>query len=318
MLNAIDRMMPMLRFFRHGDGVFAHFNGMGPTAPELVATVLAYDDARGTPVANAPHSGYQRLAAGGNVVLMDTGKPPPVNLSREAHAGCLSFEFSAGPQRIVVNCGLPVVNREAWHEVARATAAHSTMVFNDASSCRFLESGSFKRLFAGSLIVGGPHNVAMTREEPEDAIVVRASHDGYADRFGVIHQRTVMLTGDGNRLEGEDSFLPSDGDRLPKQDEFVVRFHLHPMVRATRLIDGHGAMLVLPDREVWTFTAYEDPIELEDSVYLAGRDGPRRTTQIVIYGRARKVSRVRWSFTHRHPAAGDEQPERDDQPELPL
>ena len=28
LLNAIDRMMPMLRFFRHGDGSFALFNGM--------------------------------------------------------------------------------------------------------------------------------------------------------------------------------------------------------------------------------------------------------------------------------------------------
>ena len=27
--NAIDRMMPMLRFFRHSEGTFAHFNGMG-------------------------------------------------------------------------------------------------------------------------------------------------------------------------------------------------------------------------------------------------------------------------------------------------
>ena len=31
LINAIDRMMPMLRFFRHGDGTFALFNGMGPT-----------------------------------------------------------------------------------------------------------------------------------------------------------------------------------------------------------------------------------------------------------------------------------------------
>ena len=28
LLSAIDRMMPMLRFFRQGDGSFAHFNGM--------------------------------------------------------------------------------------------------------------------------------------------------------------------------------------------------------------------------------------------------------------------------------------------------
>ncbi len=48
--NAIDRIMPMLRFFRHGDGNFGLFNGMGPTPVDLLATVLAYDDARGTPV----------------------------------------------------------------------------------------------------------------------------------------------------------------------------------------------------------------------------------------------------------------------------
>ena len=71
--NAIDRMMPMLRFFRHGDGNFALFNGMGPTRSELVSTVLAYDDARGAPVANAPHSGYQRVQAGDALLLVDAG-----------------------------------------------------------------------------------------------------------------------------------------------------------------------------------------------------------------------------------------------------
>ncbi len=79
--NAVDRMMPMLRFFRHADGNFALFNGMGPTPVDLLATVLAYDDARGTPVANAPHSGYQRIEAGQTALLMDTGKPPPPALS---------------------------------------------------------------------------------------------------------------------------------------------------------------------------------------------------------------------------------------------
>ena len=71
--NAIDRMMPMMRFFRHGDGNFAHFNGMGPTLPDLMATILAYDDARGAPLSNAPHSGYQRIEVGDMLLLMDTG-----------------------------------------------------------------------------------------------------------------------------------------------------------------------------------------------------------------------------------------------------
>ena len=88
---------------------------------------------------------------------MDTGRPPPIAVSQEAHAGCLSFELSARQQRIVVNCGLPATSRESWRQVARATAAHSTVTFNDTSSCRFLESGAVQAHAASaSPIVGGP------------------------------------------------------------------------------------------------------------------------------------------------------------------
>ena len=316
--NAIDRMMPMLRFFRHGDGNFAHFNGMGPTQPDLVGTVLAYDDTRGAPLSNAPHSGYQRAVARNMLLIMDTGCPPPLHLSQEAHAGCLSFELSSGLQRIVVNCGLPAISRETWRQVARATAAHSTVVFNDTSSCRFLETGSFKRLI-GTPIVSGPMQVPVAREERPDAVIVRASHDGYTDRFSVVHQRAVKLLADGGRLDGEDLFVPSDGDLLPATvaDEFAIRFHLHPAIKANRLTDGHGVMLMLPNREVWTFSAHEDRAELEESVYLSGADGPRRAVQIVIYGRARKIPRVHWSFMHVTPASGARRG-RGEEPELPL
>ena len=141
LLNAIDRMMPMLRYFRHGDGNFSLFNGMGPTPPDLLATLLAYDAVRGAPVASAQHAGYERVEAKDLLLLMDGGAPPPIAVSQEAHAGCLSFELSVKQQRLVVNCGLPETSRENWRQVARATAAHSTVTFNDTSSCRFLEVG---------------------------------------------------------------------------------------------------------------------------------------------------------------------------------
>ena len=299
LINAIDRMMPMLRFFRHGDGSFALFNGMGPTPPDLLATILAYDDARGAPVTNAPYSGYQRLDAAGSTLLMDTGSPPPAEVSADAHAGCLAFELSSNQQRIIVNCGMPATGRENWRQVARATAAHSTVTFNDASSCRFLDSMTFRRLF-GIAIVEGPDDVTVSRETEDHVTVLRAAHDGYADRFGIIHERFVSLSEDGNRLDGEDVFLPATGNELPEdaKDQFAVRFHLHPSIRANRLTDGHGAVLLLPNKDVWNLNAHEDVVEVEESVYLAGQDGPRRTTQIVIYGRAHEVHRVHWTFSH--------------------
>jgi uncharacterized heparinase superfamily protein len=319
LLNAIDRMMPMLRFFRHGDGTFALFNGMGPTPTDLLTTILAYDDARGTPVANAPHSGYQRVDANGTVVIMDTGTPPPIAVSTEAHAGCLSFELSTRQHRIVVNCGLPATSRDSWRQVARATAAHSTVTFNDASSCRFAESGPLRHLLGGVPIVSGPSRVKIDRGEPSGAIVLRASHDGYAADFNVIHQRSLMLAADGRRLDGEDFFTPALGDALaPGQDQFAIRFHLHPAVKANRLADAHGAMLVVSNREVWTFTAYEDRVDLEESVYLAGNDGPRRAVQLVIHGRARNVMRVQWTFSLSTPQSTGMRRTRGEDLQLPL
>ena len=318
--NAIDRMMPMLRFFRHPDGNFAQFNGMGPTPVDLLATVLAYDDARGTPVSNAPHSGYQRVDAGQTVLLMDTGRPPPIALSQEAHAGCLSFEMSWKQHRLVVNCGLPAMNKENWRQVARATAAHSTVTFNDKSSCRFFESGSFRRLLGGMPIVGGPRHVKVERNDTPGGASLNASHDGYARSFGVIHSRSIRVSSDGRALDGEDSFTPADGNGFPARarDEYAIRFHLHPSVKASRLSEGRGVILLLPDREVWTFATYGETVDVEESVYLAGSNGPRRAVQIVIYGHAREVPRVRWSFRHTPPAATGTRPERADEPELPL
>ena len=153
LLNAIDRMMPMLRFFRHGDGTIALFNGMSGTPSDLLATLLAYDDTHGTPMASMPHTGFQRLDAGPMTVIMDTGPPPPANVSHEAHAGCLSFELSSGPSRIVINCGMPSTGRDNWRAFARSTAAHSTLTYNDISSCQFVELSAMKRFLHGAPIV---------------------------------------------------------------------------------------------------------------------------------------------------------------------
>jgi uncharacterized heparinase superfamily protein len=299
LINAVDRMMPMLRFFRHADGTFMLFNGMGPTPPGLLATVLAYDDARGTPVANAPYSGYQRLEAGPSTLLMDTGSPPPLEVSADGHAGCLAFEFSSRLQRIIVNCGMPAAGRESWRQVARATAAHSTVTFNDSSSCHFLDSPSIRRVF-GVPILDGPRHVTVSRDYEGRGMVLRATHDGYAERFGIIHERFVALSSDGNRLDGEDVFLPVTGTTLPPdaEDQFAVRFHLHPGTRASRLTNGHGAVLLLANRDVWNLDAHDHVVTVEESVYLAGQDGPRRTTQIVIYGQARTTQRVHWTLSH--------------------
>ena len=320
LLNAIDRMMPMLRFFRHGDGNFALFNGMSGTPSDLLATLLAYDDTHGMPMVAMPHTGYQRLEAGTTTVIMDSGTPPPPGVSHDAHAGCLSFELSSGLNRIVTNCGMPATGRDTWRVFARSTAAHSTLVCHDVSSCQFVELSAMKRLLQGSLIVSGPSSVGSSREAVDNGMLLTASHDGYLAKFGVIHQRVLMMAQDGARLDGEDSLTPAPGGRIRGDSDYALRFHLHPAVKASRLSDARGVMLVLPNREVWTFEALDDRVELEDSVFLAGNDGPRRTSQIVIRQDSRHVSSIRWSFARSAASASATAARRtaSREPELPL
>ena len=83
-------------------------------------------------------------------VIMDTGTPPPPNVSHDAHAGCLSFELSSGPSRIVINCGMPATGRDNWRSFARSTPAHSTLTYHGTSSCQFVELSAMKRLLQGS------------------------------------------------------------------------------------------------------------------------------------------------------------------------
>ena len=321
LLNAIDRMMPMLRFFRHGDGNFALFNGMSGTPSDVLATLLAYDDTHGTPMANMSHTGFQRLDAASTVVIMDAGPAPMPSVSQDAHAGCLSFELSSGTSRIVVNCGMPSTGRDNWRSFARGTPAHSTLTYRETSSCQFVEFSAMKRLLQGSPIVSGPVTVESHREAVANGMLLSTSHDGYVDRFGVIHRRVLMLSPDGTRLDGEDIIaLASEGRSKGRETDYALRFHLHPAVKANRLSDARGVMLVLPNRDVWTFEALDDRVELEDSVFLAGSDGPRRTSQIVIRQDSHHAPSVRWSFVRSasSPAATAARRSARREPELPL
>lgn len=304
LISAIDRMMPMLRFFRQGDGSFAHFNGMGDTATDHLATVLAYDDIRATLPAAAPHSGYQRVEAAGTIVVVDAGQPPPTRYSTGAHAGCLSFEMSVGRQRLIVNCGVPHPGAASLRRLARTTAAHSTATLNDRSSCRMLARGMIGDLI-GEPIVAGPTRVNFERRNTAGATMLLMRHNGYVDQFRIVHARQLVLSDAGDRLEGIDSFLSPSGGAPNKggKDTFAIRFHLHPNVRATSAGGGRAVQMELPDGESWEFETDGPEVAIEESILLSDTRGNRATEQIVVYGRVQQTTSVAWHF-HRTALGG--------------
>jgi uncharacterized heparinase superfamily protein len=295
LLNAIDRMMPMLRLLRHSDGSLALFNGMSVTQPELIATLLTYDDVRGRALLNAPYSGYQRMEAGQCTLIIDTGRPPPSAYSSDAHAGCLSFEFSCRGERIIVNCGAPGPNRAAAREIARTTAAHSTLVIDDTSTCRFSSAAGLDRFFQGQ-ILSGPTRVEVARSNTADGERLALSHDGYGSRFGFIHGRTLTLSQDGARVFGEDSLTRTQHPGTAAAHRFALRFHLHPSVTAALIWEGQGILLDLSSGERFTFDAGGREVLLEDSIFFAAPNGPRNSQQIVIEGRVEGDMTISWAL----------------------
>lgn len=284
LISAIDRMMPMLRMFRHDDGAIALFNGMGESTPDLLATVLAYDDAHARPMTHAPWSGYERMTAGRTLVIVDVGPPPPRPFSVEAHAGCLSFEMSAAGSMLVVNCGACPSDAPGARLAGRSTAAHSTVTVEDTSSCHFAGAPRGERLagylekLLGSVVLAGPVNVPTDRSSDASAHTLFASHDGYFPQYGVVHERQLRLSGQGDELSGLDRLVKSSAGKV----NAAIRFHLHPSVDVAPDEEGAGVALRLPDGQVWRFDAPGHVAHIEESVWFAAPGGARSSRQLVI------------------------------------
>lgn len=272
--DAIERMAPMLRAFRHGDGRLALFHGAKEGDRSLSDALLAASKVATSAHASAPEVGFERLTAGRTLVIVDVGAPPV-----GGHASPLAFEMSHGRERLVVNCGAFGGDDERWRSALRSTPAHSTLTVEDADA---IDVG-----WLGALAM----RISSARQDMEGASWLDAHHDGYGRRFGISHRRRLYLGETGADLRGEDRLEGRAGRR------FQVRFHLHPDVQSTLSEDRASVSLRTASGVELRFFAVGGSVGLEESTYLGGSDQPRCCRQIVVTGTTQKdATRVKWSF----------------------
>ena len=290
--NARDRVAPMLRFFRHGDGMLALFQGGREGDARMIASLLARDEVRGQPFGHARHSGYQRFAAGRSVILLDCGRVPEGAFADQSHAGFLAFEMSSGPYRLVVNCGAGSNGPRGWDTALRVTAAHSTLTLADRSAAQILPPGLVRDLL-GPRLMGGPQQPFTRRSETAQGWLVEASHDAYVPDLGIRHERRITLSPQGTMVTGADRLIPVTTRRGAL--DFTIRFHIHPDIRTSRL-EGGGILLKLPNGEGWRFRSGGGELTVEESIYLGG-ETVRRADQLVVSGQVRDTpADAAWVF----------------------
>lgn len=289
MLPAIDRMFVALRFFRHSSGEIALFNGATHTSANFLMSILQNDETGAQSPVNLPQSGFTRLEAGKSIVLMDNGYSPKGTVSRKAHAGCLSFEFSNGANRLIVNSGAPRYQIARFGEFARLTAAHSALVIENTSSSRVSESE-----FLGPIFVHGPKEIILEDLSNEDHMGIRAAHDGYLKAYGLIHQRQIRLDRDGKSLSGLDIIDRSDDAKGASSigREIDIRFHIHPSVQLEQLTDG-SVLLNTHDGDRWIFNATVKP-KIEQDIFFADVLGTRGSEQICVSFNSSEHHRIAW------------------------
>ena len=280
--DAIDAMAPMLRFFRHGDGGLALFNDSNQEQGWAVDLALTQADARSRPAASATASGFERLAANRTLVLVDVGAPAETGVDGHAHAGTLSFEMSVGKERLISNCGAHAGGKTVWRRVQRSTAAHSTATIDEKNSAEIQPDGRLGRR---------PTEVTVSRQSDAGSVWLAASHDGYAEKWGVTHERRIYLGAGGDDLRGADTFAGGAGR------QFTIRFHLHPDVKPLMATEGEAVLLRLPSGANWRMRAVGGRLSLAESVYLGERGVVHRTEQVVIEGEiGLNGAEVRWAL----------------------
>ncbi len=283
--ETISRMSCALRFFRYGDRKLAVFNGTQEGNQEEIDRTLAQAGLRIKQRLSLPDSGFERLALGRTLVMVDCGKAPPYPYDRHTHAAPLAFELSYGKERLFVSCGTHPSSEE-WQEALRFTSAHNTANLDYRNANEIREDGHFGRRIT---------SINLDRQETKDAVLLDTSHNGYVSLNGITHSRRLYLTDAGHDFRGEDTFTSCID--LVRPIEIAIRFHIHPRVTVSLVKDDTEALLRMPGGVGWRFRFGQGTLTLEDSIYLGDEHEPRKTKQLVIYGQTTgEYASVKWSL----------------------
>lgn len=208
------RMLDWLAAMVHPDGAISFFNDASfGIAPDLV-TLEAYAERLGLDGARPPRiglthleaSGYVRMQQDRAVAILDLAEIGPRYLPGHASADTLSFEFSVGGDRLIVNQGVSAYAGPR-REIERSTAAHSSVEIDGRDSSEVWSS--FR--------VGRRAHVTSVDLKSGIPLVAEAEHDGYRHLRGAPRHRRAWRMGE-DWLEV--------ADRVTWKGRAVARFHL--------------------------------------------------------------------------------------------
>ena len=207
--------------------------------------------------------GYSIIKNKNITIGMDIGSSPDKKYSENFQSGPLSFEFIYKGEKLICNSGYFQDQKHQLNKISRSTAAHSTLIVNNTSAC------TFKKRNNGSNIIDKGHkclNKKILNEKNFWSII--GSHDGYLNNYGIIHERTLEIFPELNKIIGKDKLT---NKKNFKTYNFEIRFHLMPNTKVTKTQNDKSILIEL-ENSGWKFYSEHGTIDVESGLYFGKKN----------------------------------------------
>ena len=188
---------------------------------------------------------------------------------------------------MITNCGYYKKNSNKINQLSKSSAAQSTLIIDDKSSCTFTKVDDFWLVKKGSRII--KKNSAFEKNYWK----INASHDGYLKKYNSIHERTIEFYPEQMTFIGIDKIIKKNTNHNYK---FDIRFHIEPGVKLMKTQDNKTILIELND-EGWKFTCDNYDINIDNGLYFGNKNLYTENQNIFITGISNnQTENIKWEI----------------------
>tara|TARA_Y200000002_G_scaffold354195_1_gene334255 strand:+ start:50 stop:1663 length:1614 start_codon:yes stop_codon:yes gene_type:complete len=220
-------------------------------------------------------------------LTMDVGSSPNVDHTKDYQSGALSFEVITNGKKLISNCGFFKESDSKLNHLSKSSAAQSTLVIDDNSSCKFININK------SWLIKKGLKIIKRSLIFEKDYWKIKASHDGYLKNYNSIHEREIEFYPEIMTFVGIDRIIKKQSNHNYK---FDIRFHVEPDVKLMKTQDNKTILIKL-DNEGWKFTCDNYDINIDNGLYFGNKNLYTENQNIFISGISNnQTENIKWEI----------------------
>ena len=223
---------------------------------------------------NKEHAGYLIFKNKKICFAMDVGSTPNSSYTKDYQSGALSFEIISNGKKLISNCGYHKKINDELNQISKSSAAQSTLIIDDNSSCKF------SKIDNHLIVKKGLKIFKKSSIFEKNYWKINASHDGYLKKYNSIHEREIEFYPENMIFIGTDRIIKK---KTNKNYKFDIRFHVEPNIKLMRTQDKKTILIELID-EGWKFTCNNYDIDIDNGLYFGNKNTYVENQNILIVG----------------------------------